>query len=358
MIDYTDEDTFIDSLNRQPRTGLTEEQRKDLYKRLVAERQGRSNSEMGAIIGGITQGLTDIATADAGAAGLERRDVGAAARAIGQAQDRAESEDVQRWRQLLGEDRRERAEANEEAGRQFQQGITTRQQDRLDQQLEDERKNRQFQQGIATQTQDRLAQQMQNQQNKALVNQGISTRQQDRLDKELEWKMSQANPANQPKQVEEKLPIEDRTQLATLSRSVANKRSIVNQLEAAGAKFDEALRAGNTDLAVTLGRQMLKTLNSTEGADAVGAEEAKRLGGLLEFKIANLFEPGSIVGRDLDMFSDQIAQTRAGIEDAIKANESAIQDIRNPGAAKPKTIQYQGKTYTVDEQGNMTEVPE
>lgn len=81
---------------------LTEEQRKELFQKLTAEREGRSGREMGSIIGGVTEGLTNIATAGTGVTG---QGVGDVARQIGAAQDEEKSENTRRWQSLLNRDR-------------------------------------------------------------------------------------------------------------------------------------------------------------------------------------------------------------------------------------------------------------
>jgi hypothetical protein len=83
------------------------------------------------------------------------------------------------------------------------------------------------------------------------------------------------------------------------------------------------------DLKVKAGENMLKLLNSAEGSDAVGAEESKRLGGLLEYKLLNFKEPGSFIGRDLDLFTEQVSLKSQEFGDRIKLNEDSINRIRS-----------------------------
>lgn len=84
---------------------LTDEQRKEMYEKLLAEKQGRSGAEIGNIVGGITEGLTNIATAGTGVTG---EGVGQSARQIGASQDQAEETKQDRWRRLLKMDAGER----------------------------------------------------------------------------------------------------------------------------------------------------------------------------------------------------------------------------------------------------------
>lgn len=123
----------------------------------------------------------------------------------------------------------------------------------------------------------------------------------------------------------ENLPEENKVAITDLGKQNANKTSIVNQIDATfNTLTDEKL---SDDQKIAAGRQLLKTLNSTEGKDAVGAEEAKRLGSFLEFKIGNITEPGSFIGRDLDQFNQQVANISDNIKSAIKYNQEEIQKL-------------------------------
>lgn len=78
---------------------------------------------------------------------------------------------------------------------------------------------------------------------------------------------------------------------------------------------------------IKAGQGLLKLLNSAEGSDAVGAEEAKRIGSYLEHKMFNVFEPGSMFGRDLDLFTDQVQNNSSFLADRIKRNEEGMRGI-------------------------------
>ncbi len=85
---------------------LTEEQRKELYDNLVAKKQGRrSPSEMGNIVGGITDALSGIATAEGRSRGFQAGQPGDVARQIGAAQERGEESKRDEWARLLKMDR-------------------------------------------------------------------------------------------------------------------------------------------------------------------------------------------------------------------------------------------------------------
>lgn len=81
------------------------------------------------------------------------------------------------------------------------------------------------------------------------------------------------------------------------------------------------------DQKVKVGQGLLKLLNSAEGSDAVGAEESKRLGSFLEYKFLNVKEPGSFIGRDIDLFTQQVANKSDEIGTRISTNEMAAQKL-------------------------------
>lgn len=121
----------------------------------------------------------------------------------------------------------------------------------------------------------------------------------------------------------EYLPLDKKKIVENLSTKNASKLSIKNQLDAFVRGMDDL----SADQKIVQGRQLLKTLNSPEGADAIGAEEAKRLGGLLEFKMFNFTQPGSFIGRDIDEFKTQVEGTSKSIGEGIRANKSEVDSL-------------------------------
>ncbi len=125
----------------------------------------------------------------------------------------------------------------------------------------------------------------------------------------------------------EELPKESRIQIEKLSGSNANKLSIASQIDAELNNMKAAYKRGNKDQAIIAGKQMLKALNSPEGSDAVGAEEVKRLGSLLEYQIANFTNPGPMFGRDVEGFFSQAADKNNAIKSSVEQNNKRIEDI-------------------------------
>lgn len=120
------------------------------------------------------------------------------------------------------------------------------------------------------------------------------------------------------------VPIVEQASARKLADAAATRESIsydieqgLNQLKSDKLSDDEK---------VLVGRELLKTLNSLQGSDAVGAEEAKRLGGLLNWDV-RLFEPGKMIGRDIDLFTKQVennlARAKASAAQSKRAAQSA-----------------------------------
>lgn len=152
---------------------------------------------------------------------------------------------------------------------------------------------------------------------------------------------------------QEQLPLENKITVSNLAQKNANKLSIANQIDSVISGWDKLSDQNK----IVQGRQLLKTLNSTEGADAIGTEEAKRLGGLLEYNMLNITEPGPMFGRDLSGFKDQASLTSKGIRNAIKSNQKVIEDLTGRKGLigeqpkteeKPEIIKQGGHTYRLN----------
>lgn len=113
------------------------------------------------------------------------------------------------------------------------------------------------------------------------------------------------------------------------------------------------------DQKIKTGQSLYKLLNSAEGADAVGAEEAKRIGSYLEYHIGNFTQPGAFVGRDLNGFTNQIKNYSTLLGDRVKRNEQTAEGLKQgkkisetiqSQPVRPKTVIQNGHTYTLNEQ--------
>jgi len=134
----------------------------------------------------------------------------------------------------------------------------------------------------------------------------------------------------------EKLPVENKSMVEGLSKDSATKTAIANEIAQAIAQFDDPNVSEQQK--IKIGQSLLKVLNSTQGSDAVGAEEARRLGSLLEYQVFNLFQPGPMFGRDLSAFRDQAASTVNRLSGAVEANKNLIRQAMSGQAVNVPKI--------------------
>ncbi len=142
------------------------------------------------------------------------------------------------------------------------------------------------------------------------------------------------------------LPEENKKQIDTLSTKTATKKAINNQIKSALASLED--ENVSEEQKIIQGRSLLKVLNSTEGADAIGAEESKRLGSLLEYQMGNFTQPGPVFGRDVKGFIDQVKNSSKALDKSIEMNEQDVDKLygrspKNPPPLDTKVIN--GKSY-------------
>ncbi len=118
-----------------------------------------------------------------------------------------------------------------------------------------------------------------------------------------------------------------------IAKANVKKLAIKNQIDSYSQEMQAALQSGDQKTALEIGNRMLKVLNSTEGADAIGKEEAERLGSQL--KIINTQGTGRFgyFGRDLSGFLKSAKSTSDAISGGIKANQKISDDISNTGSS-------------------------
>lgn len=144
-----------------------------------------------------------------------------------------------------------------------------------------------------------------------------------------------ANIRNQNKP--QQLDIENRTTVTALATKNANANSIKNNLDS----FIANVPNYTPDQILTQGRQLIKTLNSSQGQDAVGAEEAKRLAGKLEFAVGNFTNSNPTqFGRDLPGFIQQVKDTSTILGQTIGRNKELINQSKgvNPQIQQDKEL--------------------
>lgn len=136
-------------------------------------------------------------------------------------------------------------------------------------------------------------------------------------------KKQQEMAGGSPKADFERLPIENQEQIKKLSGSAAAKKAIRDQLAATldtlqnpQVPYEQKFMAA---------KNLGKTLNSTEGADAVGADEADRMLSFLSQLPTN--RPGWDFGPQLDKFTDQVALKVRDIDQALVSTEGRIKGL-------------------------------
>ena len=144
-----------------------------------------------------------------------------------------------------------------------------------------------------------------------------------RADEMLKARKIRADEAKAQRQGEH-LQLEEKKTVEGLATKNANKVAIKNQIDAVLSQWDSY----SQDQKLAQGRQLLKTLNSPEGADAIGAEEANRLGSKLEFALGNFTNSNPTqFGRDLEGFKQQAADTSKNLGIAIDSNRKIIDSV-------------------------------
>ncbi len=129
-----------------------------------------------------------------------------------------------------------------------------------------------------------------------------------------------------------------------IAEGISNKVITATQIDSYANQMDEALKSGDKSTALQMGRQMIKVLNSTEGKDAVGQEEANRLASKLEFALGNFTNNNPTqFGRDLEGFLSDARTTSGVVKDAAKNLKETYKSVAGrehpiqiPAAAGPK----------------------
>lgn len=152
-----------------------------------------------------------------------------------------------------------------------------------------------------------------------------------------------------------RLPKENQVEIEKLASKTGDKRGISNQLKADLTKLEDP--SLNDEQKLVYARQMIKTLNSQQGQDAVGAEEAKRLSSLLEYHWFNLTNPGPVVGRaPISDFTNQVRNTVEGIDKSVELNNKEIDrlygrqsgQVAAPVGPSPDQVTAYARRYNLD----------
>lgn len=139
---------------------------------------------------------------------------------------------------------------------------------------------------------------------------------------------------NLAKQQFDMLPVENQEQIKDLAKKTSSKESIANQLQATfetlqnkDVPYEQKLMAA---------KNLGKVLNSTEGADAVGEGEAKRMMAFLNYLPTD--RPGFDLGPQIDKFTEQVGIKLGDIRQAAAMNKQGIDKLygRQPSELAPR----------------------
>lgn len=139
--------------------------------------------------------------------------------------------------------------------------------------------------------------------------------------------MATAEEQNASKAAQQANEVPDNVKVAanSLSTNVTNKILTAKQID---AYLDQMEKAPDDSQRLQLGKQMIKILNSTEGKDAVGAEESKRLGSKLEFAFGGLTTGNyGQFGRDLDGFIKDARATSNAIKSGAEHAKGSYKEL-------------------------------
>lgn len=132
------------------------------------------------------------------------------------------------------------------------------------------------------------------------------------------------------------LPMESQEQIKKLAQQNANKTSISNQLKATyKTLIDPSVPYEQKYMAA---KNLGKTLNSTEGADAVSDSERRAMMSFLNYTPVD--RPGWDFGPQIEKFAEQVRLKSGDIDKAIIANSGQIDALygRSGGPAMPISL--------------------
>lgn len=115
------------------------------------------------------------------------------------------------------------------------------------------------------------------------------------------------------------------------STQAAKSDGVANMIDSGVKQIEAYKAAGNKSQAVAAARNMIKDLNSTFGADAIGAEEQKRLAAYLENFRYDVLGGNYGIGPDIDAFIEQAKGKAQAVHRGAATNFSKAKDIRANG---------------------------
>ncbi len=131
-------------------------------------------------------------------------------------------------------------------------------------------------------------------------------------------------PAKQEKNRFDAISQDKKDQIGSYSKDVATRSSIANMLESELRTFQNA---STDDERIKVGEMALKTLNGALGKDAIGVEEAQRIGSALKFQMFNIRGAGPMFGRDFALFERQIAAKLKSMREGANMDRTEIDKL-------------------------------
>lgn len=150
--------------------------------------------------------------------------------------------------------------------------------------------------------------------------------------------------------------LESKTQadlVRQFSKDYASKSSYASSLENNLAILKKYMDRGDDGAALNHARTMLKDLNSSSNPDAIGAEEANRLGQYLA-TVQAPWEDGSMFGADLDRFYQQVQGKSKSMRGSAQEAFNTAKIIREKGLNGLDELS-QKKTLTESDHKRMAE---
>lgn len=152
----------------------------------------------------------------------------------------------------------------------------------------------------------------------------------------------------------ENVPKDKQVQVEKLSGKVADRKQIKSDLDSALTQLDDPKLSEDEKLIV--GREIIKTLNSTQGQDAVGAEESKRLASLLEYKILpRIGEPGNTFGRDVKLFTTQVRNNAARVGKSAETMQAEVDGLLGRGGLLKSGLVDKDKKQAGPKRGDIVD---
>lgn len=172
----------------------------------------------------------------------------------------------------------------------------------------------------------------------------LANREQSLKERELAQKGTETALKNNSEKAKfDALPEDKKEIVSGLSKKNAAKIAIANQIDSV---LENSKNLSEKDQLQQY-RQLIKTLNSSEGADAVGTDEAKRLASKLEFAFGNFSNDNPTqFGRDIKGFAEDAALTSKAMKDAVASNQGVIDKAygRTVDTTTTETVDVQDPT--------------